>query len=89
MEPFVCAIFEKGSDLEDVLTRFADRYYLYGAVPTDILEKRAVLYLDLYGHDNEEVVAWSKSQYRELQEIIRMERERENQLDRERNESFE
>ena len=90
-KPFVYTISEKAPALEDVLTRFADALIpiSWSGSRADILEKRAVLYLDLYGHDNEEVVAWSKNQYRELQEMIRMEREWENQLDRERNESFE
>ena len=89
--PFVYPILEKVSDLEDVLTRFADALIPISGSGSraDMLEERAVLYLDLYGHDNEEVVAWSKSQYKELQEVIRKEREWENQLDRERNESFE
>ena len=88
---FVYTIFEKASDLEDVLTRFADALIpiSWSGSRADILEKRAILYLDLYGHDNEEVVAWSKNQYGELQEMIRIERERENQWNRERNVSFE
>ncbi len=55
----------------------------------DILQKRAVLYQNLYEHDNEEVVAWARSRYTKLQEDIRNEREREDQQDRGRNERFE
>ena len=90
-KPFVYTIFDKTPVLEDVLKRFADalRPISWGGSRADILERRAVLYLNLYGHDNEEVAAWAKSQHIELQELIRIEREWENQLDRERNESFE
>lgn len=90
-KPFVYAIFEKASDLEDVLTRFADALIpvSWSGSRADILERRAVLYLDLYGHDNDEVAAWAKYQYGELQEVIRKERELENEQSRERNDSFE
>lgn len=90
-KPFVYTIFEKASDLEDVLKRFADALIpvSWSGSRADILERRAVLYLDLYGHDNDEVVAWAKYQYGELQEVIRIERELENEQSRERNDSFE
>ena len=75
-KPFVYTIFDKTPVLEDVLKRFADalRPISWGGSRADILERRAVLYLNLYGHDNEEVAAWAKSQHIELQELIRIER---------------
>ena len=47
------------------------------------------MYQNLYKHDNEEVAAWAKGQYTELQEEIRKERERESQRNGEQNASFE
>ncbi len=90
-KPFVYTIFDKAPVLEDILKCFADvlRPTSWSGSRADILERRAVLYQDLYEHDNEDVVAWAKSQYTELQEGIRKEREWENQLNRERNASFE
>ena len=90
-EPIAYSIFDKAPVLEDVLTHFADalRPMSWGGSRADILERRAVLYQNLYVHDNEEVAAWAKSQHIELQELIRIEHEWENQLDPERNESFE
>jgi hypothetical protein len=60
-----------------------------GLAAKAVLQRRAVLYQELYEHDNEEVVAWAKSRYTKLHEEIRSEREREDQRDRGRNESFE
>lgn len=90
-KPFVYTIFDKAPALENVLNRFADvlRPTSWSGSLADILERRAVLYQDLYKHDNEEVAAWAKGQYTELQEVIRKERERESQRDREQNASFE
>ena len=94
-EPFVYTILDKAPVLEDVLKRFADslRKMLWDDSKVDILKRLAVLYPGLYKHDNEEVAAWAKSQYTELQEEIReeirKEREWENQENHERNERFE
>ena len=90
-KPFVYTIFDKAPVLEVVLECFADALIptAWSVSRADILEKRAVLYESLYGHDNEEIAAWAENQYRELQEVIRMERDRESQLNHERNERFE
>ena len=90
-KPFVYTIFDKAPVLEVALERFADALIPTGGSGSraDILEKHAVLYENLYGHDNSEIAAWAENQYRELQELIRIERDRENQQDRERYESFE
>ena len=90
-KPFVYTIFDKAPVLEVVLERLADALIptAWSGSRADILEKRAVLYENLYGHENEEIAAWAKYQHRELQELIRIERDWENQRDRERNESFE
>ena len=90
-KPFVYMIFEKAPVLEDVLKRIADalRPTSWSGSLAVIFERLAVLYQDLYKHDNEEVAAWAKGQYTELQEVIRKEREWESQRDREQNASFE
>jgi hypothetical protein len=90
-KPFVYTIFDKAPALDDVLEQLADalRPMSWSGSRADILQKRAVLYQNLYEHDNEEVVAWARSRYTKLQEEIRNEREREDQQDRGRNESFE
>ena len=89
--PIAYTILDKAPVLEDVLVRFSYvlRPISWSGSLADILERRAVLYENLYRHDNEEIAAWAKSQYIELQEEIRKERDWENQLDRERKESFE
>lgn len=90
-KPIAYTIFDKAPVLDDVLERFASaiRPTSWGDSLADILERRAVLYEVLYSHNNEEIAAWATSQYRELQEVIRKEREWETQHDRARNESFE
>ena len=90
-KPIAYTIFDKAPVLEDVLERFASaiRPTSWGDSLADILERRAVLYEVLNSHNNEEIAAWARNQYRELQEVIRKEREWENQLNRERNEGFE
>ena len=90
-KPIAYSIFDKAPVLEEVLECFAwaIRPTSWGGSLADILERRAVLYQDLYKHDNEEVVAWAKGQYTELQEGIRKEREWESQRNREQNASFE
>ena len=90
-KPVAYTIFDKAPVLEDVLDRFASAISptSWGDSLADILERRAVLYEVLYRHDNEEIASWATNQYRELQEVIRKEREWETQHDRARNESFE
>ncbi len=91
-KPFVYTIFDKAPVLKDVLKHLADalRSMSSGSGSrADILQGRAVLYQNLYEHDNEEVVVWARSRYAKLQEEIRNEREWEDQRDRGRNESFE
>jgi len=90
-KPFVYTIFDKAPVLENVLEHLADalRPMSWSGSRADILQRRAVLYQNLYEHDNEEVVAWAKSRHTKLQEEIRNEREREDQQDRGRDESFE
>ena len=87
----VYTIFVKAPVLKDSLEYLADslRPMSWSGSRADILQSRAVLYQDLYEYDNEEVVAWARNRYTKLQEEIRNERERENQQDRGRNESFE
>lgn len=90
-KPFVYTIFDKAPVLEDVLGHLADalRPMSWSGSRADILQRRAILYQDLYEHDNEEVTAWARSRYSKLQEEIRKEREWEDQQNHERNESFE
>ncbi len=90
-KPFVYRIFDKAPVLEGVLENLADalRPRSWSGSRADILQRRAVLYQELYEHDNEEVRAWARSRYTKLQEEIRNVREREDQRDRARDESFE
>ncbi|NOY16305.1 MAG: hypothetical protein GXP23_05120 [Gammaproteobacteria bacterium] len=90
-KPFVYRIFDKAPVLEGVLENLADalRPRSWSGSRADILQRRAVLYQELYEHDNEEVRAWARSQHTKLQEEIRNIREREDQRDRARDESFE
>jgi hypothetical protein len=90
-KPCVYTILEKAPDLEGILEHIdgAIRPMSWSGSRADILQRRAVLYLQLYEHDNEEVVAWARSRHATLQEEIRYERNREEQEDRGRNESFE
>ncbi len=89
--PFVYVIFDKAPVLEDVLEHLADALWpmSWSDSRADILQRRAVLYQDLYEHDNEEVAAWARSRYTKLQEEIRKVREWEDQQDRRPDESFE
>jgi len=91
LKPFVYRIFDKAPVLECVLENLADalRPRSWSGSRADILQRRAVLYQELYEHDNEEVRAWARSQHTKLQEEIRNVREREDQRERARDESFE
>jgi hypothetical protein len=55
----------------------------------DILQERSVLFRHFFEQDNSEVVSWARSQYSEIQEAIRKEREWEESCDKSHNESFE
>jgi len=90
-KPFVFTILNKSPDLEGILEHIDDalRPMSWSGSRADILERRSVLYQELYDHDNEEVAAWARSRYTIIQEEIRKEREREDRQDRGRNESFE
>ncbi len=70
--PFIFAIFNKAPVLEDVLKHLTDilRPAPWNDSLVDILRRRAVLYQDLYEHENEEVVAWARNQYAKVQEGI-------------------
>lgn len=87
----VYAIFERAPDLDAVLEQFAAaiRPKSWSGSLADLLLQRVVLFQELYEHDNAEIRAWARSQYSDLQESIRKEREWEEQRRRERNESFE
>lgn len=90
-KPVVHAIFERAPDLDAVLKHLADaiRPRSWRGSRADILLTRAVLFQELYEHDNAKIRAWAKAQYSDLQESIRQERKLEEQHYRERNESFE
>ena len=90
-EPFVYTILDKSPVLKDVLEHIDDalRPMSWSGSRADILQRRAVLYQELYEHDNDEVAAWARSRYIKIQEEIRYERDREELRDRGRNESFE
>jgi hypothetical protein len=90
-KPVVNAIFERSQDLDVVLEHFADaiRAGSWSGSLADILQTRAVLFQELYQHDNAKIRAWAKGQYSNLQESIRQQRVWEEQRGRERNERFE
>ena len=90
-KPIVYTILEKAPNLSTVLENLARsiRPSGWSGSLADILEKRSVLFQNLYQYDNAEVRAWARGQYSALQEAIRRERQWEEQNDRKRNESFE
>lgn len=90
-KPIVYTILEKAPDLSAVLENLARsiRPSGWSGSLAEILEKRSVLFQNLYQHDNAEIRAWAKSQYSALQEAIKRERQWEEHNDRKRNESFE
>ena len=90
-KPFIYMILDKAPVLEDILEHFTDKFLptSWSGSRANILQDRAVLYQDLYEHDNKEVAAWARSEHIKLQERIRKERELENQENREQNERFE
>jgi hypothetical protein len=90
-KPVVYAILERTSDLDVILEHLADAIWpsSWSGSRADILRDRAVLFEELYEHENAKIRAWAKAQYSDLQESIRTEREREERRNRERNERFE
>jgi hypothetical protein len=90
-KPVVHTIFERAPDLDAILEHLARAIWptSWSGSLADILRDRAVLFEELYEHDNGKIRAWAKAQYSHLQESIRKEREREDQRHRERNERFE
>jgi hypothetical protein len=90
-KPVVHAMFERAPDLDAILEHLAEAIWpkSWSGSLTDILLSRAVLFQELYEHDNGKIRAWAKAQYSHLQESIRKDREWEEQRSRERNESFE
>ncbi len=90
-KPIVYSIFEKAPNLEIVFEQFANsiRPRSWSGSRADILEKRSVLFQNLYQHDNAEIRALARSKYLALQESIKREHEWEENHNRERNESFE
>ena len=90
-KPIVYTILEKAPDLNAVLENLAHsiRPSGWSGSLADILEKRSVLFQNLYQHDNAEIRDWAKSQYSALQEVIKRERQWEEHNVREQNESFE
>jgi len=90
-KPVVYAIFEKAPDLDAILERLADAIWpkSWSGSLADILLSRAVLFQELYDHENAKIRAWARARYSDLQESIQKEREGEEQRGRERNERFE
>ena len=76
--PFIHSVFDKAPVLEDVLNNIADALMLVlgSGSRADALQRVAVLYQDLYQHENERVATWAKNQYSKLQEEIVNTRER-------------
>jgi hypothetical protein len=90
-KPIVYSIFAKAQNLHNALKHLARaiRPSGWSGSLADILQKRAVLFQNLFQHENEEIRSWAKNQYSALQKSIDTEREEEKQHHRKRNESFE
>jgi hypothetical protein len=90
-KPIVYSIFAKAPNLNNVVKHLvrAIRPSGWSGSLADILQKRAALFLSLFGHENEEIRSWAKNQYSALQKSIETEREEERQRHRRRNETFE
>lgn len=89
--PIVYSIFAKTQNLNNVLKHLARAIWPSGwsGSLADILQKRAVLFQNLFQHENEEIRSWANNQYSALQKSIDTEREEEKQRHRKRNETFE
>lgn len=90
-KPIVYSIIAKAPNLNNVLKHLARmiRPSGWSGSLADILQKRAVLFQNLFQHENEEIRSWAKSQYSALQKTIEKERDEEKQRHRKRNETFE
>ena len=90
-KPIVYAILERAPDLDPILEHLADaiRPRSWSGSRADILLSRAELFQELYKYDNAKIRAWAKAQYSDLQELIRKEREWEEQSHHKRDERFE
>lgn len=87
----VYSIFDKAPDLSRILQHLSKsvRPSGWSGSLADILERRSVLFQELYNHRNPEIAAWAKREYTALQKSIRGTREWEESMDRKRSESFE
>lgn len=90
-KPIVYSVFAKAQNLNNVLKHLASaiRPSGWSGSLANILEKRAVLFQNLFQHENEEIRSWANNQYSVLQKSIDIEREEEKQRHRRRNETFE
>lgn len=90
-KPVVHSLLEKAPNVGEVLESIAGFLYpsSWSGSLADALQRRAVLLEKLFAHENTEIGAWARSQYRTLQEAIKGERECEESRNRDRNESFE
>lgn len=88
---FIERVFERAPDLGSVLEKLSDciRPRAWSGSLADILEKRVVLFEDLFDHENQQVSAWARERYRAAMAWIDSERERDEQRRREQFESFE
>lgn len=90
-KPLVYSIFETAPSLDAILENIADSLHpmAWSGSRADILEKRLILFLSLFRHENAEIQSWANSQHLQLKEAIKREREFESRTNRERNETFE
>ncbi|OPY79088.1 MAG: hypothetical protein A4E64_00525 [Syntrophorhabdus sp. PtaU1.Bin058] len=90
-KPIVYSIFGKAPDLSIVLEHLAHSIWPMGwsGSLADIMQKRSVLFQNLFEHGNTEISAWAKTQYLALQKTIEKERGSEKARDRNRDQSFE
>ncbi len=90
-KPVVHSLLEKAPNVAAVLENIAGSLYpsSWSGSLADALQRRSVLLEKLFDHENIEIGAWARSQYRTLQEVIKGERECEESRSGKRDESFE
>ncbi len=90
-EPIIYSILSKAPNLDLVIKNLANsiRPTSVSGSLSSALEKRSMLLKDLYHHDNPLVRELAEAQYLALEKRIKSEKEIENQIFHDRNESFE
>lgn len=87
----VYSIFEKVPNLDEVLDEFASSIKPNGwsGSLAEILQKRLILFEALFVHENVQISSWAKRSFDRLTNLVRNQRDMEENENRNRNESFE